>query len=117
MPIYEYRCLDCGRKSSLFVRAPSAATAPACAHCGGPRLERAMSTFAHHRSEATRLEQAEEPALHNSDEYYKDPRNIGRWAEKRMDEAGIEMPSEVKEMIGKARQGEVDEILDKRRLD
>jgi putative FmdB family regulatory protein len=117
MPIYEYRCQDCGRKSSVFVRTASAAAEPACSHCGGRHTERVMSAFAYHRSEQTRLEQTEEPALYNSPEYYKDPRNIGRWAEKRMDEMGMEMPDQVKDMIGKAREGEVDEILDKRGLD
>jgi len=117
MPIYEYRCQDCSRKSSIFVRTASATVAPACAHCGSQRLERALSTFAYHRSEQSRLQETEEPALHNSPEYYKDPRNIGRWAEKRMDEMGVEMPTGIKEMIGKAREGEVDEILDKRGLD
>lgn len=43
MPIYEYRCLDCGRRSSHFTRSMSATVAVACPRCGGERLERLLS--------------------------------------------------------------------------
>jgi hypothetical protein len=38
---------------------------------------------------------------------YKDPRNIGRWTEKRAKELGLEMPAPVEEMIQAARQGDL----------
>ena len=44
-------------------------------------------------------------------EYYKDPRNIGRWTEKRFKEMGMEMPTEIKEEIQAAREGELPESL------
>lgn len=46
MPIYEYRCLDCG---SLFSRLQSISNPPAvtpCPECGSERTERQHSTFA-----------------------------------------------------------------------
>jgi len=43
--------------------------------------------------------------------YYKDPRNIGRWAEKRFQDMGIEMPSSVQETIQAAREGELPKPL------
>ena len=47
MPIYEYRCGDCGRKVSLFFRSFSAVTDDAaCPHCGGANLRRLMSRVA-----------------------------------------------------------------------
>jgi putative FmdB family regulatory protein len=46
MPIYEYRCAACNRKSSLFFRSIATADAnPACPHCGKQALERRMSRF------------------------------------------------------------------------
>lgn len=44
MPIYEYRCGDCGRRASIFFRSISAArNDPRCPHCGGANLERLFS--------------------------------------------------------------------------
>jgi putative FmdB family regulatory protein len=45
MPIYEYQCDACGkRSSSLLPRFDS--PDPACPNCGQPRLHRLVSTFA-----------------------------------------------------------------------
>ena len=42
-------------------------------------------------------------------EDYEEPRQIGRWAERRFDEFGIDMPQEAREMIDAAREGEFPE--------
>jgi len=39
-------------------------------------------------------------------DYYKDPRNIGRWAEKKFEEMGMDMPESTQQMIQAAREGE-----------
>lgn len=45
MPIYEYRCEACGKRStSLLPRFSS--PDPPCPHCGKPSLRRLVSTFA-----------------------------------------------------------------------
>jgi len=45
MPIYEYRCEECGKRSTSLL--PSYSTAdPPCPHCGKPALRRLVSTFA-----------------------------------------------------------------------
>jgi len=43
VPIYEYRCLDCRKKVSIFFRSMSGVTDPKCPECGGPNLERLFS--------------------------------------------------------------------------
>jgi putative FmdB family regulatory protein len=49
MPIYEYRCEACGKRSTALL--PSFASPdPACPHCGKPALRRLVSTFATTRS-------------------------------------------------------------------
>lgn len=118
MPIYEYKCNDCGRVSSVFFKVIPAETPTdqACAHCGSAKIERAPSRVAYVRSTEMRHEAAGDPDAPGYD-YWRDPSNIGRWAEKRLEEAGVDMPDSVKEMIGQAREGEVDKILDKRGLD
>jgi len=112
MPIYEYRCAACKRKTDVFVRTMTEPESLQCRHCGGKELTRAVSKFAVGKTTQQVWEGSEEPALHNSDEYYKDPRNIGRWTEKRMAELGVDMPEEAREMIDAARDGEMPAPLD-----
>jgi putative FmdB family regulatory protein len=50
MPIYEYRCAACGKRSSTLLASYSSPD-PACPHCGKHELERLVSTFATVRSE------------------------------------------------------------------
>jgi putative FmdB family regulatory protein len=45
MPIYEYRCEECGKKSSALLQTFSSPD-PVCPHCGKPGLRRLVSTFA-----------------------------------------------------------------------
>jgi putative FmdB family regulatory protein len=45
MPIYEYRCSECGRRSSALLASYSTPD-PVCPHCGKAGLQRLVSTFA-----------------------------------------------------------------------
>ena len=49
MPIYEYRCAACGKRSSTLLPSYSSPD-PACPHCGKRELKRLVSTFATVRS-------------------------------------------------------------------
>ena len=49
MPIYEYRCEECGKRSSALLPRFSSPD-PGCPHCGKPALRRLVSTFATTRS-------------------------------------------------------------------
>jgi len=44
-------------------------------------------------------------------DYYNDQRHIGRWAEKRVKELGLDMPPQVSEMIQAARESEIPELM------
>jgi putative FmdB family regulatory protein len=47
MPIYEYRCLECGEVfSHLFLRSTDAVGQAQCSACGGDQTRRLMSSFA-----------------------------------------------------------------------
>ena len=50
MPIYEYRCAACGKRSSSLLASYSSPD-PACPHCGKSGLQRLVSTFATVRSD------------------------------------------------------------------
>ena len=106
MPIYEFLCLSCRRKASLFVRSISASSEVSCPSCGSKQLERIVSRFAFHKSLKSIHEESGDPE-HPSPDYYKDPRNIGRWVEKKFHEMGQEMPSSIRKMIDAAREGDM----------
>ena len=109
MPIYEFKCQDCGRLTSVFVKTMRSSYRAQCQHCGGRKMERVISRFAYRKSEQTILEE------HGSEprrlEDYKDPRQIGRWVERKFSEQGIEMPEETRKMIDAAREGDLPEPL------
>jgi putative FmdB family regulatory protein len=55
VPIYEYRCLDCRKRSSILLLSRTASPPPVCSHCQSARLERLLSRFAAPKSEGARL--------------------------------------------------------------
>ncbi len=105
MPIYEYTCEDCGRLTSVFVKSMSAGSKVTCSHCGGKKLARALSRFAYHMSGQQVLDELGGEPQRMED--YKDPRQIGRWTERKLKEYGMDMPKEAREMIDAAREGEM----------
>ncbi|GAC1480169.1 MAG: zinc ribbon domain-containing protein [Candidatus Dormibacteria bacterium] len=106
MPIYEYRCPDCGRRPSIFFRSLGAVeAAPACPHCGSHHLIRLISRTAQVLSEETRMERLDDSALSGVDE--DDPKSMARWAKsmgQQMgdDEMGDDFDQAVDEMGGEA---------------
>ena len=48
MPIYEYKCQDCGNKFEKLVRRSADADALECPGCGKNHLTQELSTFAAH---------------------------------------------------------------------
>jgi putative FmdB family regulatory protein len=107
MPIYEFKCQDCGRLTSVFVRSVGASSEATCRHCDGRRLERVISRFAYHKSEQSILEEYGSEPKRLED--YKDPRQIGRWVERKFQEYGMDVPDDARKMIDAARQGEFPE--------
>jgi putative FmdB family regulatory protein len=56
MPLYEYRCLDCKKRSTIFVLSLANQAPAACSHCASMRVERILSRFASPKSEEARLD-------------------------------------------------------------
>jgi len=111
MPIYEFICQNCHRRLSFLVRDISVPFAPKCSSCGNTNLSRVISGFAYHKPLQTVWEESGEPTMHPSDDYYKDPRNIGRWVEKKFQDMGQELPPRIQEKIQAAREGVLPEPL------
>ncbi len=108
MPVYEFYCPTCRKKSSFLVRTNSSFE-PKCSVCGSADVKRVISSFAYHKSLSTIYEESGDPGSSENTNYYKDPRNIGRWTEKKFKDMGMEMPSEIKHKIQAAREGELPE--------
>src|SRR4051812_18156691 len=106
MPIYEFRCKECKRLTSVFTRSVNSPVEAKCDSCGSTEMERAPTKFAYHRSESQIMDEYGVPDPGAGPNAYKDPRQIGRWVEKRFDEMGMELPQEARQMIDAAREGE-----------
>ncbi len=104
MPIYEYRCNGCGQVSSFFLRSISTPLEPSCSYCQGKDMQRRMSSFAMGKTEQGVQERLSGSGL-SSQEYYGDPRNIGRNVEDAFRRHGMDIPPSVRESIDSARQG------------
>ena len=102
MPIYEFECVDCKGRTSIFVRTVSSEVKGVCPSCGGGRLERIISRFG-----VSKSTQAVHDRYSNRDDpnYFSDPRNIGRGVEERFAQMGMDIPSEIRETIDSARDG------------
>jgi putative FmdB family regulatory protein len=111
MPIYEFICQNCHKRLSYLVRDIYAPFAPKCSSCGNTELSRVVSGFTYHKSLNTVWEESGEPTMHPGDDYYRDPRNIGRWVEKKFQDMGQELPLPIQEQIKAVREGVLPEPL------
>ena len=98
MPLYEYRCLECKKRSTILVLSLANPKPPSCAHCESPRLERLLSRFASPKSDEARLESLADPnALVGLDE--NDPQSMARFMKKMGDEMGENFGDEMAEAM------------------
>ena len=108
MPIYEYRCRDCRRRSQILTLRVSEKVDEVCQHCGGRKLDRLPSRFAMSRSEESRLDSLADPSSF-SDVDENDPRSVARWMRRMGKEMGEEMGGEdFDEMVDSIESGESD---------
>lgn len=97
VPIYEYLCQQCHRRSSILTLSPVPAGLARCRHCDSPKVERLLSRFASPKSEEARLESLMDPTkLGHLDE--NDPTSVARFMKKMGQEMGEDV-SEIKEAM------------------
>jgi putative FmdB family regulatory protein len=112
MPIYEYRCGECGKKSTFLTLSVKASLEPKCRHCGSRNVVKLVSRVAISRSEEGRMEGLADPAnLSGVDE--NDPKSLARWL-KRMgkeigEESGENLDDSIDEAMEQAEDGGSDE--------
>ncbi len=106
MPIYEYRCNRCQKEfSQLFLNLREAKEAK-CKFCGSDELKRLISSFSVHQTEASRLANFD-TSKPRGDDFYRDSRNIGLWAKKRMKEMGVDLGPKLDEIVERGRTGKI----------
>lgn len=112
MPIYEYRCNDCGKEFSLLILNLREPASVKCTGCGSASISRLMSRFAYHQTEASRIDTLDTGKTRD-ESFYRDNRNIGLWAKKRAKEMGVDLGTRFDETVEKARTGKFMEDLEK----
>lgn len=110
MPIYEFECRDCRRKTTALVLSRARTAEVRCSRCGSANLEKLFSRFATPKSEDARLDAlADESALGDVDE--NDPRSVARWMKRMGQEMGEDFGEDIEQAMEEemARGEEADE--------
>jgi putative FmdB family regulatory protein len=90
MPIYEYRCKKCRRKSEIITFRASEEVSACCKHCGSAEVERVPSRVRVRMSEETRMERFADPSrLSGIDE--NDPKSMAKWMKSMSREMGEDL--------------------------
>ena len=111
MPIYEYRCNACGRRSQLFFRSFSAVGEARCPHCQSEDVGRIPSRVAMVRSESSYQDFLTDPSNFEGIDY-DDPQAVAEWAKKIGQAAGVDVGPEYEEMVEQLEQGDAPAGLD-----
>ena len=108
MPIYEYHCRDCRKRSTLLVLSLACLTPPRCKQCGSQSVDRLLSRFSSPQSKEDRLESLSDPdSLDGLDE--KDPESVSRFMKHMGDEMGEDVECDVEAMMDSADSGTSDD--------
>lgn len=90
MPIYEYRCQDCGKHSSYILLSRNDQSSVVCRQCRSSKLERLMSRFSAPKSEEARMEALADPTKFG-DVDENDPQSMARFMKKMGQEMGEDL--------------------------
>jgi putative FmdB family regulatory protein len=105
MPIYEFKCRDCHRKTTALVMQREKIGEARCRACGSGNLERLWSRFASPKSEDARLEALADPsAMGDVDE--SDPASVARFMKKMGREMGEDLGDDLDQAIEQEMSGE-----------
>ncbi|MDO9118391.1 MAG: zinc ribbon domain-containing protein [Nitrospira sp.] len=108
MPIYEYLCRDCRKRSTLLVLSLASSTPPACKQCGSQSVDRLLSRFSSPKSEEARLASLSDPDNFDGlDE--NDPESMSRFMKHMGDEMGEDVEQDVEAMMDSADSGASDD--------
>lgn len=112
MPNYEYRCLNCKRRFTLFFTYAEYGQKPVvCPHCQSDHVQRKIGRIRMARSDESRMQTMADPG--NLDGLDEDPRALGRMMRSMSKEVGEDMPPEFDEVVGRLEKGQSPEDIEK----
>lgn len=108
MPIYEFKCLSCQKKFEFLVVNLKNYNEKkvVCVYCQSKKVSRIISKIILQKTEKQRLKEVD-LAKTKSEDYYKDPHNVGLWAKKKAKEMGVDLGDAFEEKVEKARSGKI----------
>jgi putative FmdB family regulatory protein len=104
LPIYEYRCNACRKRTSVFTRSVGTDVSSVCEHCGSVDLSRLFSRVAVHRS-GDDGGSFDESALGDVDE--NDPRSVAKWVRKMSRQMGEPLDANMEVDLERMEAGEM----------
>lgn len=131
MPIYEYRCRACGRKTNIFVRSAAMSPELLCSHCGSRQLDKLMSRVSLRRGRPrddlqvggdldeggakwrSQMPGSFDPLSAESVEDDADPRQLAGWVRQMSQQLGQPLEPELDRALGDVERGaDPDEAFD-----
>ncbi len=98
MPIYEFECRACHRKTTALVLSRSRVGEVRCRACGSADLEKLYSRFAAPKSEEARMTSLADPSVMGGvDE--NDPRSVARFVKKMGQEMGEDLGGDLDQAV------------------
>ena len=112
MPTYEYRCLDCNRRFTVFMTyAEYGQKAVICPHCKSKNVQRKIGKIRVARSGDSDLENITDPASLEGLE--DDPRALGKMMRQMSKQVGEDLPPEFDEVVGRLEKGQSPEEIER----
>ena len=111
VPVFDYRCRDCRRRSTKLFKTFAAVHDPPCPHCGSDHLERLLSRVTFVRGGASD-DGAGDEDFSGMDAAMEglesgDPRSLARMARHVSEEMGEDLPDELEPMLRRMEAGEM----------
>lgn len=107
MPIYEFRCRRCRRRTSVFIRSIGGDVDAVCSHCGSRDMSRLISRVAVVHSDEDAFAGIDESSLADVDD--NDPRSMARWVRKMSRQMGEPLDAEAESELERMEAGQMPE--------
>lgn len=112
MPIYDYQCLECGKRFEVFLRYQDFEETPIkCPDCKSDSVKRLINRIRISRTAQTRFEDISDPAV--LDRLEDDPRAMGRMIREMGKEAGEDLGPEFDDVVNRLESGQSPQEIEK----